>query len=228
MQFTFTLVEFSKWNSRTVELYYQDQNRHSIIFTGDRHFLSYSRRHTVYSEYCCHPRCRWWRWAKDGLAARCPVATGTQPPPSPSVGRRRRCRRRWWVRGSWCASPGRRYRGRETQYLWRSELTPARGLSGRTARPSSLSTDTCTQTLPLNVHRQNSTNEKTSLKLCDSLTNVERTMSRKGYSNSSFFSSGGWAIHISWSNSYLCVLVCVCVWMLTRVAQIITAASRDM
>jgi len=30
------------------------------------------------------------------------------------------------------------------------------------------------------------------------------------------FISAGWAIHISWSNA-----VCLCIWMLTRVAQII-------
>jgi len=38
------------------------------------------------------------------------------------------------------------------------------------------------------------------------------------------FSSAGWAIHISWSKYCLCV----CAWMLTRVAQIINAAYRDL
>ena len=40
----------------------------------------------------------------------------------------------------------------------------------------------------------------------------------------SFFSSAGWAIYISWSKCCLSV----CVWMLTRVAQIITAVHRDL
>ena len=45
-------------------------------------------------------------------------------------------------------------------------------------------------------------------------------------------SSPGWAIHISWSKCCLCVCVCVsvclAVWMLTTVAQIVTAAHRDL
>jgi len=44
------------------------------------------------------------------------------------------------------------------------------------------------------------------------------------------FSSAGWAIHINWSKC--CLSVCVCVglyvWMLTRVAQMVTAAHRDL
>ena len=39
------------------------------------------------------------------------------------------------------------------------------------------------------------------------------------------FNAVGWSIHISWSKCCLCVYVCV--WMLTRVALIITAAHRD-
>jgi len=45
------------------------------------------------------------------------------------------------------------------------------------------------------------------------------------------FSSAGWAYQISWSNAIcLCVHVdiYVCVWMLSRVEQIITAAHRDL
>ena len=38
-----------------------------------------------------------------------------------------------------------------------------------------------------------------------------------------FFSSAGWAIHISWPSGHI-VCTCLRVWMLTRVAQIITAA----
>jgi len=41
------------------------------------------------------------------------------------------------------------------------------------------------------------------------------------------FSSAGRAIHISWSKCCLCVCVRVCVWILTRVVQIVTAAHRD-
>ena len=43
-----------------------------------------------------------------------------------------------------------------------------------------------------------------------------------------FFSWAGWAFHISWSKCCLCVWASVCVWMLTKVAQIVTAAHRDL
>ena len=39
------------------------------------------------------------------------------------------------------------------------------------------------------------------------------------------FSPAGWAYQISWSNA---LSVCVCVWMLTRVEQISTAAHEDL
>ena len=48
----------------------------------------------------------------------------------------------------------------------------------------------------------------------------------------SVFRSTGWAIHISWSKCCLsvclslCLCTCACVWMLTRVAWLVTAAHR--
>jgi len=41
------------------------------------------------------------------------------------------------------------------------------------------------------------------------------------------FISAGSAVHRSWSNTVF-VSVCVCVWMLTRVTQIITTPHRDL
>ena len=38
------------------------------------------------------------------------------------------------------------------------------------------------------------------------------------------FSSHCWAVHVSWSKC--CLYVCLCVWMLTNLAQIITAEDR--
>ena len=40
------------------------------------------------------------------------------------------------------------------------------------------------------------------------------------------FSSGDWAIRISWHMLSVCLSVCLSVWMLIRVAQITTAAHR--
>jgi len=41
------------------------------------------------------------------------------------------------------------------------------------------------------------------------------------------FSSAGWAFQTSWSN-VVYVYICLSVWMLTRVGEIVTAAHRDL
>jgi len=128
------------------------QQQNNIVQTGTAQWwvlILLPRRscHTVCSEYCCSPPRCWWRRGRVG------EATKTQPPPPLPVRRRRRCRRRWPVRGSWCASPGRRCTSRERQCQLRSGPALTHGLSGRTGQPSSLSTET-TQTLSQNVDKK--------------------------------------------------------------------------